>query len=62
MDALQASISFTAKELEGVPQDVISGYTKRTEGSTEVYDVTYKTPDIFPIVRKGLLTVSKHPN
>ncbi|KAJ7095922.1 metallopeptidase MepB [Mycena belliarum] len=44
-------ISFTKDELEGVPADVISGYTKRTEGSTEVYDVTYKTPDIFPIFK-----------
>ncbi|KAJ7935586.1 metallopeptidase MepB [Mycena leptocephala] len=44
-------ISFTKEELDGVPADVISGYTKRTEGSTEVYDVTYKTPDIFPIFK-----------
>ncbi|EEB96995.1 hypothetical protein MPER_03775, partial [Moniliophthora perniciosa FA553] len=42
---------FTAQELEGVPQDVISGYTKRTEGEAEVYDVTYKTPDIFPVFK-----------
>ncbi|KAL0577646.1 metalloendopeptidase [Marasmius crinis-equi] len=46
-----ATISFTAKELEGVPQDVISGYTKRSEGSDEVFDVTYKTPDIFPLFK-----------
>ncbi|KAL0067865.1 metalloendopeptidase [Marasmius tenuissimus] len=46
-----ASISFTAKELEGVPQDVVSGYTKRADESTEVYDVTYKTPDIFPVFK-----------
>lgn len=46
----QGVITFTAEQLKGVPQDVISGYTKRTEGSQEVYDVTYKTPDIFPIV------------
>ncbi|CAK5270325.1 unnamed protein product [Mycena citricolor] len=44
-------ISFTAQELEGVPADVISGYKKRTEGETELYDVTYKTPDIFPIFK-----------
>ncbi|KAJ7175804.1 metallopeptidase MepB [Mycena filopes] len=44
-------ISFTKEELEGVPADVISGYTKRAEGSTEVYDVTFKTPDIFPIFK-----------
>lgn len=46
----QGVISFTLEELDGVPSDVISGYTKRSEGSKEVYDVTYKTPDIFPIV------------
>ncbi|KAK0244414.1 metallopeptidase MepB [Armillaria nabsnona] len=44
-------ISFTLEELDGVPSDVISGYTKRSEGSKEVYDVTYKTPDIFPIFK-----------
>jgi hypothetical protein len=48
---VQAVITFTEDELKGVPTDVISGYTKRTEGSKEVYDVTYKTPDIFPVVR-----------
>src|SRR6266540_1562383 len=48
----QAVISFTLEELKGVPKDVVSGYTKRTtEDGKEVYDVTYKTPDIFPIVR-----------
>jgi hypothetical protein len=46
----QAVITFTFEELKGVPEDVISGYTKRTEGGKEVNDVTYKTPDIFPVV------------
>ncbi|KAJ7147482.1 metallopeptidase MepB [Mycena crocata] len=45
-------VSFTKEELDGVPADVISGYAKRTgEGSTELYDVTYKTPDIFPVFK-----------
>lgn len=44
-------ITFTRDELEGVPEDVISGFTKRTEGDKEVYDVTFKTPDIFPVFR-----------
>ncbi|KAJ7670262.1 hypothetical protein B0H17DRAFT_948922 [Mycena rosella] len=44
-------ISFTKDELDGVPADVISGYKKRTEGSKELYDVTYKTPDIFPLFK-----------
>ncbi|KAF4590074.1 hypothetical protein EYR40_009527 [Pleurotus pulmonarius] len=44
-------ITFTAVELKGVPHDVVSGYTKRTEGDSEVYDVTFKTPDIFPVFK-----------
>lgn len=44
-------ITFTEEELKGVPKDVISGYTTRTEGDTTFYDVTYKTPDIFPIFK-----------
>ncbi|TFK73564.1 zincin [Pluteus cervinus] len=44
-------ITFTEEELKGVPKDVVSGYTKRTEGDKVVYDVTYKTPDIFPIFK-----------
>lgn len=46
-----AVITFTEEELKGVPKDVISGYIKRTEGDREVYDVTYKTPDIFPVLK-----------
>ena len=48
----QGFISFTREELKGVAEDVISGYAKRTEDGTELYDVTHKTPDIFPVVRK----------
>ncbi|TFK91138.1 metallopeptidase MepB [Polyporus arcularius HHB13444] len=44
-------VTFTLKELKGVPEDVISGYTKRTEGDKEVYDITFKTPDIFPVFK-----------
>ncbi|KAJ3515380.1 hypothetical protein NLJ89_g1791 [Agrocybe chaxingu] len=44
-------ITFTEEELKGVPKDVISGYTKRSEGNKEVFDVTYKTPDIFPVFK-----------
>ncbi|KAK2465233.1 hypothetical protein APHAL10511_002587 [Amanita phalloides] len=46
-----AVITFSDEELKGVPKDVVSGYTKRTEGDKEVYDVTYKTPDIFPVFK-----------
>ncbi|GBE84946.1 Saccharolysin [Sparassis crispa] len=44
-------VSFTLEELKGVPADVVSGYTKRTEGDKELYDVTFKTPDIFPVFK-----------
>ena len=44
-------MGFTLEELKGVPEDVVSGYTKREEGEKTIYDVTFKTPDIFPIVR-----------
>ena len=47
---LQGVVTFTLEELKGVPEDVISGYAKRTEDGKDVYDVTFKTPDIFPIV------------
>jgi hypothetical protein len=48
----QGVVSFTLEELKGVAEDVISGYAKRTEDGKELYDVTHKTPDIFPVVRK----------
>ncbi|KII91031.1 hypothetical protein PLICRDRAFT_39628 [Plicaturopsis crispa FD-325 SS-3] len=44
-------ITFTLDELKGVPADVVSGYTKHTEGDQELYDVTFKTPDIFPLFK-----------
>jgi Zn-dependent oligopeptidase len=44
-------VSFTLEELKGVPEDVVSGYTQREEGGKTVYDITFKTPDIFPLVR-----------
>lgn len=46
----QGHVSFTREELEGVPEDVISGYTQRREGDRVLYDVTFKTPDIWPLV------------
>ncbi|KAH9480466.1 Thimet oligopeptidase [Psilocybe cubensis] len=45
------TIAFTEEELKGVPKDVVSGYIRRTEGDVELYDVTFKTPDIFPIFK-----------
>ncbi|KAI0004463.1 Metalloprotease [Russula compacta] len=46
-------VSFTLEELKGVPKDVISGYAKRTEDGKELYDVTHKTPDIFPVFKNA---------
>ncbi|KAG9019832.1 hypothetical protein FRB90_003421 [Tulasnella sp. 427] len=49
----KGTISFTQDELKGVPEDVISGYTKTTNagGQPDKYAVTFKTPDIFPIFK-----------
>lgn len=33
-----------------MPTDVISGYSKRSEDGKELFEVTFKTPDIFPVV------------
>ncbi|KIJ13498.1 hypothetical protein PAXINDRAFT_163685 [Paxillus involutus ATCC 200175] len=44
-------ITFTREELDGVPEDVISGYPKRTEDDQVLYEVTFKTPDILPIFK-----------
>lgn len=41
---------FTAEELKGVPEDVLSGYTKSEHDGKELYEVTFKGPDITPIV------------
>ncbi|KAH7103196.1 Metalloprotease [Auriculariales sp. MPI-PUGE-AT-0066] len=41
-------IEFTAEELAGVPEDVISGYSKTDSGS---YSITFKTPDIMPLAK-----------
>ncbi|KAF8128555.1 mitochondrial endopeptidase [Boletus edulis] len=47
-------ISFTREQLDGVPEDVISRYTQRTEGDKVLYEVTFKTPDIFPVIAEIL--------
>ncbi|KAN0082402.1 hypothetical protein V8E55_008197 [Tylopilus felleus] len=44
-------IAFTREQLYGVPEDVISGYTQRTEGDTVLYEVTFRTPGIFPLFK-----------
>ncbi|KAJ7288404.1 metallopeptidase MepB [Mycena rebaudengoi] len=52
-DEEKGVVSFTEEELKGVPADVISGYKKRTEGSTEFFDVTHRLPDILPIFKSA---------
>jgi len=47
----KATIAFTSEEIKGVPADVVSGYSKRTEDGKDLYDVTFKTPDIFPVLK-----------
>ena len=54
---MQGRIAFTREQLDGVPEDVISGYTQRTEGDKVLYEVTFKTPDIFPVVSFRLLLI-----
>ncbi|KAI0670782.1 Metalloprotease [Trametes maxima] len=44
-------ISFTREELEGVPEDVISGYSKRSQNGAEIYDVTFQWLDITPLLK-----------
>ena len=45
-------ISFTKEEFKGVPSDTVSGYNKRSiEVLEDVYDVTFKTPDVFLLFR-----------
>ncbi|KAH9891674.1 Metalloprotease [Cubamyces lactineus] len=47
----KGSVTFTLEELKGVPEDILSGYTKRTEGNKEVYVVTFKLTDFGPVTR-----------
>ena len=56
----QGTVRFTLSELEGVPKDVLSGYKKiPASGDTpELYEITFKTPDIMPVVRR--VPSSKH--
>ncbi|EJD34813.1 zincin [Auricularia subglabra TFB-10046 SS5] len=41
-------ISFSSKELEGVPGDVLSGYKTLDDGKLEL---SYKQPDLMPLLR-----------
>ncbi len=42
--------SYFLRQLKGVPEDVINGYGKKGDE----YVVTFKTPDLMPVVRSVL--------
>ncbi|KDE06349.1 hypothetical protein MVLG_03259 [Microbotryum lychnidis-dioicae p1A1 Lamole] len=42
------ALFFTKEELDGVPEEVISGYPKGEDGK---YKVTFKTPDVIPVFK-----------
>lgn len=44
------SLLFTAEELDGVPKDTVASYPKETVDGVEKYKVTFKTPDIIPVL------------
>jgi Zn-dependent oligopeptidase len=45
-------VALSAAELAGVPPDVVAGYQKRTMvDDTELYEIPFKTTDIFPILK-----------
>ncbi|KAF8580285.1 Metalloprotease [Ramaria rubella] len=46
-------VTFSFEELNGVPDDILSGFKKQPakDGSSELYEVTFKTPDITPVFR-----------
>jgi hypothetical protein len=61
MERAQGHVTISAAGLEGVPADVLAGYTKRAaeDGSGDVYDISFRTVDMIPIVRL-CLSVSHH--
>lgn len=42
---------FTKDELDGVPLDVIKGYPEEEDNNVIRHKVTFKTPDIVPLLR-----------
>lgn len=48
MSEEDGSLVFTAEELEGVPEDVLSQLTKQDDGK---YKMTFKYPDVFPVLK-----------
>lgn len=54
------TVSFTLAELEGVPKDVVSGYIKRASDGQELYDVPFRTTDIFPVFKYAVVPETRH--
>jgi len=47
----KGGIQFTAEELEGVPEDSITGFPKSTDSQgREVHTMSFKTPDYMPVI------------
>lgn len=44
-------LAFTAEELDGVPESVMEQFEKINEGGVEKYKVTFKYPDILPVLK-----------
>lgn len=53
LDEEHGFLLFTKEELNGVPDDVVSGYTTVEEGGITKYKVTHKTPDIIPLLNNA---------
>lgn len=44
-------VLFTLQELEGVPEEVINQFEKIEEGGVTKYKMTFKYPDLFPVLK-----------
>ncbi|EIW81394.1 metallopeptidase MepB [Coniophora puteana RWD-64-598 SS2] len=46
-----ASIEFTTRDLDGVPEDVLSGYPTKDTDVGKVHIITFKNSDILPVLK-----------
>jgi saccharolysin len=42
---------YTKEQLENVPEDVVNGFEKVEEDGTTTYKMTFKYPDLFPVLK-----------
>jgi Zn-dependent oligopeptidase len=49
----KTSVKLTKEELDGMPDDFISGLQKETVDGVEKYIVTMKYPDLFPMMNRA---------